>query len=207
MNCIYFLLLWIKALCLFNTHPCHHSSLTLISSLSLSAALPFRDVEQRQPGGPDVYGQPQPTPRGQATWSGCTEWWKRTLTAYREASWQVACLFVSLKEPYNSAFRPWDVFFFFCPSQVFCCSGGRGGQEGGCTSQRSVREPAPTLPRWYSCRGGADIQQSQRPIPGVYMEPDDQHCVRNFMSHPIERLKLSVNLKFHFTFLFRIVFG
>lgn len=79
-------------------------------------------------------------------------------------------------------------FFFFCPSQVFCCSGGRGGQEGGCTSQRSGREPAPTLPRWYSCRGGADLQQSQRSVPGMYMEPDDQRCVRNFILHLSERL-------------------
>ena len=35
--------------------------------LSFSAALPLCDAEQRQPGGPNVYWQPQPTPRGQAT--------------------------------------------------------------------------------------------------------------------------------------------
>lgn len=72
---------------------------------------------------------------------------------------------------------PWMVLFGL--PQVFCCSGGRGGQEGGCTPQRSARAPAPTLPRWYSRRGGADVQQGQRPIPGMYMEPDDQHRVCN----------------------------
>lgn len=66
----------------------------------------------------------------------------------------------------------------FFLSQVFCCSGGRGGQEGDHTAQRPAREPAANFPRWYSCRSGADLQQSQCALPGMYMEPDDQHHVR-----------------------------
>lgn len=66
----------------------------------------------------------------------------------------------------------------FCPSQVFCCSGGRGGQEGDHAAQRPAREPAPSFPRGYSCGSGADLQQSQCALPGLHMEPDDQHHVR-----------------------------
>lgn len=94
------------------TFPDVHSPRVLVSSpLSpLSTALPLRDAEQRQPGGPDVHGQPQSAPRGQATRPGRPERWARALAAYREASWQVVCLFIVSPTKSHNTFRPQDGF-------------------------------------------------------------------------------------------------
>lgn len=63
---------------------------------------------------------------------------------------------------------------WFTFGQIFCSSGGRGGQEGVGASQQPAAELAAHLPRWDPCRSGADVQQGQRPIPGMHLEPDDQ---------------------------------
>ena len=71
-------------------------------------------------------------------------------------------------------FRRFNLWF---PAQVLCGAGWRGGEEGGDSAQWPARQPAAALPRWDSSRGGADVQQSQRPVPRMHMEPDDQRCV------------------------------
>lgn len=74
----------------------------------------------------------------------------------------------------------WSIKIFVCFTlwfafgQIFCSSGGWGGQEGVGASPWPAGELATHLPRGDPCGSGADDQQSQRPIPGMHMEPDDQ---------------------------------
>lgn len=223
---LYFLLCWIKALCLFNARPRHRSSLTFIwmgflcfvkqfltfihlhifiLSLSLPAALPFRDAEQRQPGGSDVHGQPQRTPRAQAARSGCTEWWKRTLAAHWEASWQVVCLSVSPKEPYNSAFRPWDGVLVSLRSFAVQVD-EEAKREAALPNDQSVN-----LHRLFLGGVPAEVEQTSNRVNVPF-----QGCIWNLMIntvyvtlcfHCVKRLELGISLKFLFEFLFRNVFG
>lgn len=131
-------------------HPPAH--LHFVPFSSLTAALPFCDAEQRQSGSPDVYGQPKHAPRGQATWSGCTQWWEGTLAAYREASWQVvSLLIVSPIDPHNNAFR--------IPNGVFLSA-------AGLLPFRWTRRPrgrlhSPTISPW-TCTDSSSVVFPQR---------------------------------------------
>lgn len=73
----------------------------------------------------------------------------------------------------------------FCawPSpQVFGGPGGRGGQERDVPPQRPAGQLAARLPGRDSRRSGAHVQQSQRPVPRLHMEPHDQQRVSDVES-------------------------
>lgn len=111
------------------------------------------------------------------------------------------CLFVSPKEPYNSAFRPWDGVLV-SPRSFAVQVDEEAKREAALPNDQSVN-----LHRLFLGGIPAEVEQTSNRVNVPF-----QGCIWNLMINAVYvslcyiRLKLGINLKFHFTFLSRIVF-